>query len=238
MKKLSIIIIALMLMTQGFAQEIHLDGVTPTTNTTTNSHRTSLYVYGGIGMLDWLSSFFSLAYGRGPLVTHYDVGFLLNQKVSSHWSVGLGSEFHGSQALNSFVNEWLGPVFYLDKDFHTVPVYANVRFTIVNKVARPYLELKAGYAFPLNTVYGAYRADVLNHTYTGYPEPGFQGPIRAGGFYAAFAPGCDIGRHGVSLGVTCMPIKGDFIDYSTNETLSKEGPMLNIFVRYYFAVLK
>ena len=33
MKKLSIIIIALMLMTHGFAQEIHLDGVTPTTNT-------------------------------------------------------------------------------------------------------------------------------------------------------------------------------------------------------------
>ena len=26
-----------MLMTQGFAQEIHLDGVTPTTNTTTNN---------------------------------------------------------------------------------------------------------------------------------------------------------------------------------------------------------
>jgi len=237
MKKLSILIITLMLMTQGFAQEKHLDSIATITNTATN-HHTSLYVYGGIGMLDWLSSFFSLMYGSGLLVTHYDVGFLLNQKVSSHWTVGLGSEFHGSQAWHSFVNKGFGPVFYLDKDLHTIPVYANVRFTIVNKVARPYVELKAGYAFSLNTVYGISRADVYNHTNTEYPEPGFQGPIKAGGFYVAFAPGCDIGRHGVALGVTFMPIKGDFIDYSTNETLSKEGSMLNIFVRYCFAILK
>ena len=225
-------------MTQSFAQEERLDSIATTTKrTTTNSHHTSLYVYGGVGIFDWYSIIMSVVYGN-LLLPHYDAGVLVNQKISSHWSVGLGAEFHGSTAWHSFVWDRSGATMALDKDFHTVPVYANVRFTIVNKVARPYLELKAGYAFPLNTVYGASRADVLNHTYSGYPEPGFQGPIKAGGFYAAFAPGCDIGRHGVALGVTFMPIKGDFIDYSTNETLSKEGSMLNIFVRYYFAVLK
>lgn len=238
MRKLSIIVLALLLVNPIFAQdEPRRDSIS-----VQKDFHSSLYVYGGIGVLDQLVCVMAIGYGGGLSFPHYDVGILYSQKVSPHWSVGLGTEFHGSQAFNSSYNSmatWFhGQTIWMDKDFHTLPVYANARLSIGKKAVRPYLELKAGYAFSLNTVYGYWRADVYNHTNTEYPEPGFQGPMKAGGIYAAFDAGCNIGRHGVVIGVTCMPIKGDFVDYSTNETLSKEGPMLNFFVRYCFAILK
>ena len=234
MKKLSMIVLALMLMNSGFAQ----NNIQGEMTTKSNDSRTSLYLYGGIGCLDWFVSFLSLGYNEKLMFPHYDAGILVNRQISPHWSVGLGSEFHGSKAFYSYTFIFSDNMIWLDKDFHTVPIYANIRYSIGNKAVKPYLELKAGYAFSLNTVYGTWRSDVYNHTNTEYPEPGFQGPMKAGGFYSAFAAGCNIGRHGVALGVTCMPIKGDFVDYSTNETLSMEGPMLNFFVRYCFAIIR
>lgn len=234
MKKLFILVLALLLINPMFAQnESRRDTIS-----IHKDYHSSLYLYGGIGGLDILVSMISIGYTGRPSFPHYDAGILYSQRVSPHWSVGLGTEFHGSQAYYSYAFWFESSNIWLDKDFHTLPVYANVRLSIGKKAVRPYLELKAGYAFPLNTVNGYWRLDVYNHTNTEYPEPGFQGPMNAGGIYSAFAAGCNIGRHGVVAGVTCMPIKGDFVDYSTNETLQKEGPMLNFFVRYCFAILK
>ena len=239
MKKLSIVIITLMLMTQGFAQEKHLDSIATTTNTATN-HHTSLYVYGGIGALDWLSSLFSLVYGYGILVPHFDVGGSVDYQYNRHWSVGLGTDFHGSMGLLSYAWGFNGGDKTDELDyFYSLPVYAYLRCRIGHKSVVPHIEVKLGYAFPLNTVSGSY----TQWYYNDYHVPVYYGPVyygfmKAGGVYAGFDVGVNVRRHAAVFGVSCMPLHGDFVDPDTNEVFSKIGPMFNIFARYSFAVLK
>jgi len=234
MKKLSMILLALMLMNSGFAQ----NNIQGEMTTKSNDSRTSLYLYGGIGCMDWFYSLLSLEYNGNLMCTHYDAGILGNRQISPQWSVGLGSEFHGSKGLLSYCGFWGTPASWMDKDFLSLPVYANVRFRMGDGDVVPYFEAKLGYAFSLNTVYGVWRFDVYDHTNTTYSEPGFQGTMKAGGLYSGLAFGVDVGRHGFVLGATCMPLRGDFIDYNTNETFLKTGPMLNSFLRYSFALLR
>lgn len=240
MKKLSILIMALMLMTHGFAQEEQLDSVATTTNTTTGFHHTTVYVYGGIGILDWYSSLLALLYDGSVCVPHYDVGASVDYQYNRHWSVGLGTDFHGSLGLLSYAWGFKGG-YKTDYDdyFCSLPVYAHLRCRIGHKSVVPHLEVKLGYAFPLNSVSGSYRQWYSNdnHIPVEYGSV-YYGLMKAGGIYAGFDVGVNIKRHATVFGVTCMPIHGDFVDPDTNEVLSKIGPMFNVFARYSFTVLK
>ena len=118
------------------------------------------------------------------------------------------------------------------KDLLTLPVYANFRYTIGKRAVKTILELKAGYAFPLRKVYAYSNGEVFSRTNTYYPEPGFQGPMKAGGFYGGMAAGIHIRRFlCVTIGSSLIPCTADLVDYSTGAALYKNGLMWNFYIR-------
>ena len=204
MKKRKIILISITLLLAGqlMAQE---DTVVQKNE---NKYYHSLYVYGSIGAGDIMLG----------LIQYCTTGEL---------------RFHGSDGL------WCFGGFLLDKnlilyhkDLLTLPVYANFRYTIGKRAVKTVLELKAGYAFPLRTVYAYSNGEVYSQTNTDYPEPGFQGPMKAGGFYGGLAAGIHIRRFlCVTLGSSFIPCTADLVDYSTCATYYKNGLMWNFYVR-------
>ena len=158
---------------------------------------------------------------------------LTGQLAAQQDTVGVGTEFHGSDGL------WCFGGFLLDKnlilyhkDLLTLPVYANFRYTIGKRAVKTILELKAGYAFPLRKVYAYSNGEVFSRTNTYYPEPGFQGPMKAGGFYGGMAAGIHIRRFlCVTIGSSLIPCTADLVDYSTGAALYKNGLMWNFYIR-------
>ena len=226
MKKSLIVIIASLLVVQLSAK------VDTSTFSAKKDCYHSLYVYGSIGAGDILLSLIQYGYTGKCRFGHYDAGILYNFHFNRHWSVGVGAEFHGSNGL------WcLGGLLNFDlnfyhKDLHTLPVYANFRYTIGKRSVKTILELKAGYAFPLRTVYAYSDREVFSQTNTVYPEPGFQGPMKACGFYGGMAAGIHIRRFlCVTLGSSFIPCTADLVNYSIGETLYKKGLMWNFYVR-------
>ena len=193
----------------------------------------SLYVYGSIGAGDIMLSLIQYCSTGELRFGHYDAGVLYLFHFNRHWGLGVGTEFHGSDGL------WCFGGFLLDKnlilyhkDLLTLPVYANFRYTIGKRAVKTILELKAGYAFPLRTVYAYSNGEVFSRTNTYYPEPGFQGPIKAGGFYGGMAAGIHIRRFlCVTLGSSLIPCTADLVDYSTGAALYKNGLMWNFYIR-------
>ena len=193
----------------------------------------SLYVYGSIGAGDIMLSLIQYCSTGELRFGHYDAGVLYLFHFNRHWGLGVGTEFHGSDGL------WCIGGFLLDKnlilyhkDLLTLPVYANFRYTIGKRAVKTVLELKAGYAFPLRTVYAYSNGEVYSQTNTDYPEPGFQGPMKAGGFYGGMAAGIHIRRFlCVTLGSSFIPCTADLVDYSTGAALYKNGLMWNFYIR-------
>ena len=193
----------------------------------------SLYVYGSIGAGDIMLSLIQYCSTGELRFGHYDAGVLYLFHFNRHWGLGVGTEFHGSDGL------WCFGGFLLDKnlilyhkDLLTLPVYANFRYTIGKRAVKTILELKAGYAFPLRTVYAYSNGKVYSQTNTYYPEPGFQGPIKAGGFYGGMAAGIHIRRFlCVTIGSSLIPCTADLVDYSTGAALYKNGLMWNFYIR-------
>jgi hypothetical protein len=228
MKKIAIFALALLLTAQLAAQK------DTTAYPTQNNCYHSLYVYGSIGAADIMLNLIQFGYEGTFRFGHYDAGILYNFHFNRHWSVGVGTEFHGSNGLWCFGGLWGDDlVLYLEhKDFLTLPVYANFRYTIGNRAVKPILELKAGYAFPLRTVIANNYADANT------PATRFlQGPITAGGFYAGMAAGIHVRKcHNITLGASVMPVTADLL-YSDGENLYKKGLMWNFYVRYGFNIL-
>lgn len=193
----------------------------------------SLYVYGSIGAGDIMLGLIQYCTTGELRFGHYDAGVLYLFHFNRHWGLGVGTEFHGSDGL------WCFGGFLLDnnlilyhKDLLTLPVYANFRYTIGKRAVKTILELKAGYAFPLRTVYAYSNGEVYSQTNTYYPEPGFQGPIKAGGFYGGMAAGIHIRRFlCVTIGSSLIPCTADLVDYSTGAALYKNGLMWNFYIR-------
>ena len=226
-KRLLCIAIASILVLQTVAQ-----GEPEVSETPSEKHH-SLYVYGGHGTLDLPMLLVSSSLGN-PQIGQYYAGLQYEYNINPHWSVGLGVEFHGSDGFWCFGGLAKDIIIY-HKDLFSLPTYAHVRCAFGRKTIKPFVELNIGYAFSLNTVQGYWNKTVYDHTNTTYPEPGLQGPMKSGGFYTGLAAGVDIKRrHCVSTGVTCMPIVGDFVDYSTGETRNLKGLMWNFYLRYCF----
>ena len=198
-------------------------------------HTMSVYVSMGPG--DILLSLVQFGYDGKLRFGHYDVGFLYNFHFNSHWSLGVGTEFHSSNGLwtiGGFPSLFFNNNFNLyHKDLYTLPVYANFRYAIGNRAVKPILELKAGYAFSIRSVF-AYSV-AHNSTNPGCPEIEWQGTMKAGGFYAGMAVGVSIRRcHRVVFGFSHIPVEVYLVNYSEGKTMYEKDLMWNIYMRYGF----
>ena len=88
-------------------------------------HTMSVYVSMGPG--DILLSLVQFGYDGKLRFGHYDVGFLYNFHFNSHWSLGVGTEFHSSNGLwtiGGFPSLFFNNNFNLyHKDLYTLPVH-------------------------------------------------------------------------------------------------------------------
>ena len=134
----------------------------------------TMSVYASMGPGDILLSLVQFCTDGKLRFGHYDVGFLYNFHFNSHWSLGVGTEFHSSNGIWTIgcFDYLLGKHFILyHKDLYTLPVYANFRYAFGNRAVKPILELKAGYAFSLRSVHAC--SEVNDSATPVYPEPGW-----------------------------------------------------------------
>lgn len=83
---------------------------------------------------------------------HYSIGGMAEIQTGRLLSLGLGAEYYGTLCNN--------PHNANDDYYNCVPVYGNVRLSTPGYSAKFFVEARAGYAIPLNTV-STYKAEGL-----------------------------------------------------------------------------
>lgn len=96
-----------------------------------------LHITGDLGIND-LEGFFWHEYP-----CHYSIGGMAELQTGRYLSLGLGAEYYGT----------LRHYYYgYDEYYNCIPMYGNIRLSTPGYSAKLFVEARAGYAFPLNTV--------------------------------------------------------------------------------------
>ena len=199
--------------------------------------RYSLYLYGGLGALDWIWDVVSVFTIKELIPMHYHAGVMFDMELSHGWSLGLGTELHGSFGLNSMFGAYddLGLGLSTRRStFLSLPVYGNIKWGYEFEHIKPFVELRLGYAFPVNTV----RLQDIMMQYSEDTEVmGVHGDAQAKGFFTGMGIGIEAFGHNLSLGMTAMNVEGDFVnDYYPNEKVHLGSRMTNFYIRYAYAL--
>ena len=78
---------------------------------------------------------------------HFSVGGLAEYQLGHITNVGLGAEFYSSYGEHCRLFENMQETY-----IHTVPVYANLKFTLPNAPISPFVEGRIGYSIPSGKV--------------------------------------------------------------------------------------
>lgn len=196
-----------------------------------------LYLYGGMGTLDLVWDAFTLIKLGKLIPMHYHVGAMFDTKLPYGWSLGMGTELHGSFGLHSafgaYDNIGLG-LSTRRSTFLSLPVYGNIKWGYEFEHIMPFVEMRLGYAFPVNTV----RLQDIIMQYSEDPnDMGVHGDVQAKGFFTGMGVGIEAFGHNLSLGMTAMNVEGDFVnDYYPDETVHIGSRMTNFYIRYAYAL--
>lgn len=197
--------------------------------------RYSLYLYGGIGALDWIWDIASVFIIKELIPMHYHAGAMFDMELGRGWSLGLGTELHGSFGLRSVFGAFdaLG-LSTRRSTFLSWPVYGNIKWGYEFEHIKPFVELRLGYAFPVNTVL---LQDIVMQ-YSEEPEVmGVHGDAQAKGFFTGMGAGIEAFGHSLSLGMTAMNVEGNFVnDYYPEEIVHLGSRMTNFYIRYAYVL--
>ena len=144
---------------------------------------------------------------------HYGIGAMAEVQTGRLLSLGVGADYYGSRNMD------LGNYHY-DTYLNCVPVYANIRLSTPGHTTRLFVEGKAGYAIPLNSV-------ELTHPY--------RGEVVAQGFYTGAGIGLSFFGNNISMGFNSI----DLHDTGKIHLLNGEtadGMFTDFYLKYSYAL--
>lgn len=126
---------------------------------------------------------------------HFSAGGMLEVQTGRLLSLGLGAEYYATHNI-SFNN-----MQSMDRPYFTsLPVYANLRLSTPGNVAKFFVEVRAGYAFPLNYV-------TIGNSYGAYETRGF---FTGGGIgFGCYGNNISIGMNAIDVNKYNGPVLHD-----------------------------
>ena len=140
---------------------------------------------------------------------HFSIGGLAEYQLGHCTSIGLGAEYYSSYGQHCRVLENMQETY-----IHTVPVYANLKFTLPDAPISPFIEGRIGYSIPAGKVTCLNWNGVYQYISTG--------------LYTGGAIGLKIYRTYLSWGVSVI----DVVD----SALGFNGGRQDVITDYYFRV--
>ena len=143
---------------------------------------------------------------------HYGIGAMAEVQTGRLLSLGLGADYYGSRNLGrgNYQN---------DTYLNCVPIYANIRLSTPGRCTRLFVEGKAGYAIPLNSV-------ELTHPY--------RGEVVAQGFYTGVGVGLDFYNNNISIGFNSIDLH--YVDKNhLHNGSTADGMFTDFYIKYSYA---
>lgn len=143
---------------------------------------------------------------------HYGIGAMAEVQTGRLLSLGLGADYYGSRNLGrgNYQN---------DTYLNCVPIYANIRLSTPGHCTRLFVEGKAGYAIPLNSV-------ELTHPY--------RGEVVAQGFYTGVGVGLDFYNNNISIGFNSIDLH--YVDKNhLHNGSTADGMFTDFYIKYSYA---
>ena len=143
---------------------------------------------------------------------HFSVGGMAEYQVGHMTSFGIGAEYYSSYGEHCRLFNNMQETY-----IHTLPVYANLRFTLPDAPISPFIEGRIGYSAPLGTV-TCNDPDGVRH-------------YMATGLYTGGAVGLKIFRTNLSFGVSVI----DIVDADQGYNGGRKDIISDYYVRLSFA---
>lgn len=159
------------------------------------------HVIGDMGVRDFGAIF------RHEIPYHFSVGGMAEYQLGHATNIGLGVEFYSAYGEHT-------PLFRNMQEtyIHTVPVYANLKFTVPHIPVSPFIEGRVGFSIPAGSVTCL--------------DPDGEHHYMSTGLYTGGAVGIKIYRAYLSWGVSVI----DVVD----KDLGFNGGRLDVITDYYF----
>jgi len=161
----------------------------------------SLHIAGELGLSD-VGGIFWHEYPY-----HYSIGCMAEAQVGHLIGLGLGAEYYGTRSL--FENQSNTP--YLN----SVPVYANLRLSTPGWKTKLFIEGRAGYAIPINSV----NLNGIDYASEGFFTGAGIGLIHRG--------------NSLSIGMNAIDVNNSFMMYNNNQTGS--DIITDVYLRYSYS---
>lgn len=164
-----------------------------------------LHINGELGIAD-IGGFF-----RHQAPKHFGVGLMAEVQTSRLFSIGLGADYYATHTDYR----------YADRPYYmSLPVYANLRLTTPGYGVRFFLEARAGYAIPLNTV-------TVGNSYNTY---------QARGFFTGGGIGFNFYGNSLSIGVNAIDVRGSRGFTPQGPSADDRYVISNFYLRYSYAI--
>ena len=147
------------------------------------------HAIGDIGFWDLRAIF------RHEIPYHFSVGGMAEYQLGHCTSIGLGAEYYSSYGQHCRLFENMQETY-----IHTVPVYANLKFTLPHVPVSPFIEGRIGYSIPAGHV-------TCN-------DPGGEHRYISTGLYTGGAIGIKIYRVYLSWGVSVIDVVDSALGFS------------------------
>ena len=158
------------------------------------------HVYGELGARDFSAIFMH------NIPYHFSVGGMAEYQIGHITSIGVGTEYYSSYGEHCRLFDNMEQTY-----IHTLPIYANLKLTLVNFPVSPFVEGRIGYSVPIGEV-------TCN-------DPNGVHHYKSMGLYTGGAVGLKIYRAYLSLGMSAI----DVVD----SDLGFNGGRKDIIIDYY-----
>lgn len=144
---------------------------------------------------------------------HFSIGGMAEYQVGHMTSFGIGAEYYSSYGENCRLFDNMQETY-----IHTLPIYANLRFTLPDAPVSPFVEGRLGYSLPLNTV-TCNDIDGVHH-------------YQSMGMYTGGAVGLMVYKANLSFGVSVI----DVVDAEQGFNGGRKDIITDYYVRLSFAL--
>lgn len=164
-----------------------------------------LHVNGELGIAD-IGRFF---WHEAP--KHYGAGLMAEVQTGRVFSIGLGADYYATRT-----DRW-----HADRRYYrSLPVYANIRITTPGLRSGLFVEARAGYAFPLNSV-------AVDNPYCVY---------EARGFFTGGGIGFRCYGNNISIGMNAIDVRTPRSEASQYQAVENRRVITDVYLRYSYAI--